>query len=81
MDYTFIIPHNGRNYYYSLLRNEDFQSVLLEGTIYLDISKYHNHRYVLAGFLYKYPKYIYPKEFKTKKELYNAIQKLLQELL
>lgn len=81
MEYTFTIPHNGHNWGYNLLRNTDHQIIHLEGKIYLHITKYHNHRYELAGFIYELPKYIYPQEYKTKKELIGAIQKLLQELL
>lgn len=79
MQYVIDIPHNGTYFRYYLLRNTDFQLIHLEGTIYLMICKYHNHRYDIAGFIYKTPKYIYPQEFRTKKELYGAIQKLLQE--
>lgn len=79
MEYTFTIPHNGNNYFYYLLRNTDFQLIDLQGTIYLIIAKYHTHKYEMQGFNEKKRRIIYSKTFTTKKELYDAIQKLLQE--
>lgn len=47
----------------------------------IDIYKAHDHRYDLKAFFYD-RKYIYYKEnIRSKKELYSAIQKLLQENL
>lgn len=47
----------------------------------INIYKAHDHRYDLKAFFYD-KKYIYYKEnIRSKKELYSAIQKLLQENL
>ena len=47
----------------------------------IDIHKYHDHRYDIKCFFYK-NRYIYYREcIPTKKELYSAIQKLLEENL
>lgn len=79
MLYYIDIPHNGSRYRYHLLRNTDFQLINLPGTIYLIIIKHHDHKYEIGGFLEDKRKYIYPQIFTTKKRLYDAIQKLLQQ--
>lgn len=81
MKYYIDIPHNGTYYRYPLLENSRFQLIDLKGTIYLIIYKHHNHKYEMGGFLETKRHYIYQKLFTSKKELYGAIQKLLQENL
>ena len=52
-----------------------------ENVCIIEIYKAHDHRYDLKAFFYD-KKYIYYKEnIRSKKELYSAIQKLLQENL
>lgn len=47
----------------------------------IEVFKFHDHRYDLKCFFYK-TEYIYCYDgFRSKKELYSAIQKLLQENL
>lgn len=81
MRYSFTIPVGEHNYSYSLLSYSNIQRITHEGVIYLGLYKEHNHKYELTAYIYKTRKYIYPRYYKTKKELYGAIQKLLQEEL
>lgn len=78
---SFTIRAHGLFYCYHLLSYSDFQIVHLDNVIHLEIWKKHNHSYGFAGFLYKAQCLVYPREFRTKKELHGAIQKLLQEKL
>lgn len=81
MYWSFTIPHNGLNYSYSLRHLDGYMRVDREGVVILDIVKYHDHRYDLHGFFYSKKIIVGPYSFRTKKELYGAIQKLLQEHL
>lgn len=81
MDLYFTIPVNDKRFTYPLLRNTNFQKINHEGVIYLSIYKEHDHKYELAAFIYIKAKYIFPRYYTSKKKLYGAIQKLLQEEL
>lgn len=81
MKYVIDIPHNGENFRYYLLRNTDFQLIHLDNCVHILIAKHHNHKYEIAGFFYRSQHLVYPRIYTTKKELYGAIQKLLQEFL
>lgn len=79
--YYFSIPHNGLNYSYSLRNLDGYMRIDRDGVVILDITKHHNHRYDLQGFFYAKKIIVGPYSYRSKKELYGAIQKLLQELL
>lgn len=81
MRYVLSIPVNGVWYRYYLLFNKDFQVIHIPDLLYMHIWKKHNHNYGYAAFLYCPVKYIYPRTFSTKKELYFDIQFLLQKEL
>jgi len=69
--------HHGLNFYgYPARKHIEVKDVCI-----IDIYKAHDHRYDLKAFFYD-EKYIYYQEnIRSKKELYSAIQKLLQENL
>lgn len=79
--YYFFIKHNGLNYYHSLCNLYDYNIIDHEGTVFLHFVKHHDHRYELHGFFYAKKLLVGPYFFRSKRELYGAIQKLLQELL
>lgn len=81
MCWSFTTPDHGLNYSYSLRFLEGYTRIDREGVVILDITKHHNHRYDLHGFFYAKKVIIGPYSYRTKKELYGAIQKFLQELL
>ena len=47
----------------------------------IDVSKRHDHRYDMRAFFYDKKIITYQENIRSKKELYSAIQKLLQEIL
>lgn len=47
----------------------------------IDVYKIHDHRYDLKAFFYKKKRITYQEQIRSKKELYSAIQKLLQKNL
>lgn len=75
------IPHDGTIYRYFLFDNCDFQVIDFPNVVILEITKVHDHRYVLCGFFYRTKVILRPCSYGTKKKLYDAIQKLLQEYL
>ena len=81
MDFSFYIPFKGCHWCYRLLPYGDFQMISVDGFCYLEIYKYHNHRYEIAGFFYLSRHLIRPRLYRTKRELFGAIQELLQEEL
>ena len=81
MDLTVSIPYDGVSYRYPLLRSADFQRIELSGVVILDIFKIHNHRYELFGFFYRQKIILGPSVYSSKKGLYGAIQKFLQQYL
>ena len=81
MDIRIFIPSENITYVYDILRYEDCQRIECHGIVILDICKHHNHRYDLHGFFYARKVIVGPFSFRSKKELYGAIQKLLQEHL
>ena len=81
MKYYLHIPYPDGVFTYSLLPSGDRQVISLTDIIYLDIVKYHDHCYAFSAFCYKRRHLAWAREFRTKKELYGAIQKLLQVYL
>lgn len=81
MRYSFTIPHDGYNWSYTLLPYGDYQSIDLEGVVFMQIFKVHDHRYDLQAFFYRTKTIFSCQSYCTKKELYGAIQKLLQDKL
>lgn len=81
MDYYFTISFGGHNWRYRLLPYDNYQVIDVDGCVHLRIFKSHNHHYELAGFFYRSKRFVYPRVFRSKRELFGAIQKLLQEEL
>lgn len=71
---------DGVCYSYPLL-NLDYQRIERPGVLIFDIWKKHNHRYELLAFFYQKKIIVGCSVFSTKAELYDAIQKLLQQFL
>lgn len=68
------------SYCYRLNPNP-YQRIYVSNVCVLDVVKVHSHRYDLQAFFYR-DIYIFSlTSFSTKKKLYDAIQKLLQEHL
>lgn len=58
-----------------------YSCIYVKDICQIEIHKYHDHRYDIKCFFYK-NRYIYYREcIPSKKELYSAIQKLLEENL
>ena len=66
---------------YPLYLSGGFQRIDCPGVVVLDIWKIHDHRYELRGFFYRQKIILADRTYKTKKELYGAIQFFLQEYL
>lgn len=81
MYWSFTIPDNGLNYSYSLRNLDGYCRIDREGVVVLDITKYHNHRYDLQGFFYAKKVIVGPYSYRTKKELFAAVQNFLREYL
>lgn len=81
MRYTVQIPRDGSLWCYTLLPSGNFQRIDCDGVVVFDIWKVHNHNYSFQAFFYARKCIVVRGPFGTKKELFGAIQKLLQELL
>jgi len=84
MYYDLTIPDEyGINYHFSFNFNGYRTSRRFEvkNVCIIDIFKYHDHRYDFKAFFYKKKYITYQENIRSKKELYSAIQKLLQENL
>lgn len=79
--YTIIVPRDAENWLYEILPYGDSQRIDVDGVVIFDIFKVHNHRYDLQAFFYSNKIIVSSRSFTTKKELYGAMQKLLQEYL
>ena len=84
MYYNLRIPNKEGIYHYNSLNFYGYPArkyIEVKDVCIIDIYKAHDHRYDLKAFFYD-KKYIYYEEnIRSKKELYSAIQKLLQENL
>ena len=80
--YFEIIDKEGVGHVYSLdFFGGIFREYFVDGVVYMHVYKMHNHHYDIKCFFYD-KRYIYYREnIRTKKELYDVIQKLLQENL
>lgn len=81
MDLNINIPKDGSLWCYHLLPFGDYQRIDCEGVVIFDIWKIHNHRYEMHAFFYSRKIIVPLSSFSTKRELYGAMQKLLQEYL
>lgn len=81
MRYEIIVPRGAERWHYTLLGHGNYQTIDVDGVLFMQICKIHNHRYDLQAFFYRQKVIIGSCSFGTKKELYGAIQKLLQEYL
>ena len=79
MDYTFIIPDGEHRWYYHL--DSDYLRIVHEGVLIMNIWKTHNDKYHIEGFFYRSKRIYSQRTLSTKEELYDIIQKLLQEEL
>ena len=80
--YRICIPDKeGVGHIYDLKFRSSKQKFKVEGVCVIYLFKYHNHRYDIRSYFYQND-YIYYREcIGTLKELYNVVQKLLQENL
>ena len=84
MYYNLTIPdENGMNYHFSINFSEYLMSRRYEvkNVCIIDVYKMNDHRYDLKAFFYKNKRITYQEKIRSKKELYCAIQNLLQENL
>ena len=84
MYYNLTIPdENGRKYHFNFNFSEYSMSHRYEvkDVCIIDVYKFHDHRYDLKAFFYKKKRITYRENIRSKKELYGAIQNLLQENL
>lgn len=80
MKYVVRIPYNGIIHSYRIFLSK-FERVELPGVCILDISSYHVHRYDLQAFFYADKVICSTRSFRSKGELYGAVQELLQKHL
>lgn len=77
-----VIPYNGSDHVWPLLPcDSKFQVINLPDVVHFEIYKSHNHSYSFTAFFYVRKRIIWPRNYSSKKELFGAIQKLLQEEL
>ena len=81
MNYTVNIPKDGSFMVWRLLPHGGSQRIDCEGVVIFDLWKVHDHRYCLQAFFYRRKVLIGYGCFGSKKELYGAIQNLLQKYL
>ena len=84
MEYRITIPQeNGWNKTFYLYFSEYrmSQRIEVENVCIIDVFKAHDHRYDLKAFFYKKKYITYQENIRSKKELYSAIQNLLQQNL
>ena len=84
MYYSLTIPdENGYNHHFSFNFGEYRTSHRYEvkDLCIIDVYKAHDHRYDLRAFFYKKKFITYQENIRSKKELYSAIQNLLQKNL
>ncbi len=62
-------------------RVRDFFEIDVENICIIRILKLHNHRYDLKCFFYETKNIFYLENIRTKKDLYNVVQNLLQKNL
>lgn len=81
MRLTLSIPSGDHIYYFRI--PVDFNSCRIEvpGVVIIDLFKVHDHRYDIQAFFYNEKVICSSRSFRSKTELYGAIQKLLQEYL
>ena len=84
MYHSISIPDgNGNNYLFSLSFSEyrKFRRFEVNSVCIIDVYKTHDHRYDLKAFFYEKKYITYQENIRSKKELYSAIQTLLQKNL
>lgn len=64
-----------------ILSYSDYQKFVVPGVCVFDFVKYHNHRYEFLAFFFSDNSIIFRGPFRSKSNLYGAVQKLLQEKL
>ena len=83
MRYIINIPFDGVLYSFSLglYHDGDSRRIEVPGVVIFDLWRVHAHSYSLVAFFYSNKIIVSQRFYGTKKELYCAIQKLLQEYL
>lgn len=78
-----IQDEKGINHHFNFNFNEYSTSHRYEVTnvCIIDVYKIHDHRYDMKAFFYKKKRITYQENIRSKKELYSAIQNLLQKNL
>ena len=84
MYYNFRIPDKNGVFHwfpFSFGEGRDSRRCEVEGVCIIDVFKLHDHRYDFKAFFYKKKYITFQNNIRSKKELYSAIQKLLQQNL
>ena len=81
MRYLVSVPRGTYFSTFTLLPYGDFQHVSVDGVVVFQISKFHNHFYAFDAFFYSSKRIYSGRRYGSKKELYGAIQNLLQQEL
>lgn len=78
-----IPDEQGNVYYFSLSFNQyrTYKIIKVKGVCIIYIHKIHDHRYDLKCFFYKTETIYYQENIRSKKELYSAIQKTIENNL
>lgn len=84
MYYSLRIPDKNGVFHwfpFSFGEGRDLRRYEIEDVCIIDVYKLHDHRYDLKAFFYKKKYITYQESIRSKKELYSAVQKLLQQNL
>ena len=84
MHNVIIIPdNNGQKWFFRLnfSNYSPHKKIKVNNVCIIQIYKFHDHRYDIKCFFYKKEYIYYQERIRSKKELYSAIQELLQENL
>ena len=81
MKYSIIVPRGADLCYIPLLPDGNVQKIVVDGVVVFVIRKRHSHRYEFDAFFYASKRIVAGFWYKSKKELYGAMLKLIQEEL
>lgn len=81
MKYLINVIRNGYSFSSELLSFGNYQRLEFPFLFIIDVFKYHNHRYDLHAFFYNTKLIVPTRSYSSKRELYGAIQDLIQEQL
>lgn len=80
MNIRFSVKLNGVHYCFNFFPS-DYHRFYLEDEFIIYVSKVHNHRYFFKAFFYRSKSIYVSSSFRSKTELFSAIQNMLEDEL